>query len=166
VPRLMVMRHAKSDWGAAGVSDHDRPLAARGVAAAQRMGRFLTAVGVGPDRVLSSPAVRARATVELAAEAGGWSAPIEIVERFYGGDWRDVVEGIAVSASGASKLLVAGHEPTWSDLVSMLTGGGGVRMPTGAVACVDLGECGWSDIGPGIGELRWLVTPRLLKPLL
>lgn len=163
---LMVMRHAKSDWGAGVAGDHDRPLADRGVKAAQRMGRFLAAVGAAPDLVLSSPAVRARATVELAAEAGGWSAPIEIVERFYGGGWRDVIDGVAGSVSGASRLLIAGHEPTWSDLVSQLTGGGGLKMPTGAVACVDLGERGWSDIGQGTGELRWLVTPKLLKPLL
>lgn len=163
---LIVMRHAKSDWGADVAGDHDRPLADRGVKAAKRIGRFLAAVGAAPDRVLSSPAVRARATVDLAAEAGEWTAPIEIVERFYGGDWRDVIEGVVGSASSASRLLIAGHEPTWSDVVSILTGGGRVRMPTGAVACIDLGDCGWSDIAPNIGELRWLVTPRMLKPLL
>lgn len=163
---LIVMRHAKSDWGSAASSDRDRPLAPRGVKAARRMGRFLTAVGSAPDIVLSSPAVRARTTVELAAEAGGWTVPIEIVDAFYGGVWSDVADGVRHLAGDAGRVLVAGHEPTWSDLVSVLVGGAAVAMPTAAAACIDVGHRDWAGIGPNTGELRWLVTPRMLKPLL
>jgi phosphohistidine phosphatase len=166
VTELIVMRHAKSDWGAAASTDRERPLAPRGVKAARRIGRFLTAVGSAPDLVLSSPAVRARSTVELAAEAGGWTAPVEVVDTFYGGVWSDVAVGVRELAGDAVRVLVAGHEPTWSELVSVLTGGGAVGMPTAAAACIDLGGRSWSGLGPNVGELRWLVTPRMLKPLL
>jgi phosphohistidine phosphatase len=166
MPELIVLRHAKSDWGTDAASDRERPLAKRGVKAATRVGRFLTAVGAVPDLVLSSPAVRARTTVELAAEAGGWTAPVEIVDGFYGGVWSDVVDGVLATAGGAGRVLVAGHEPTWSDLVSVLVGGGAVAMPTAAAACILVDGNGWSRLGPGSGELCWLVTPRMLKPLL
>ncbi len=165
-PELIIMRHAKSDWGADAPTDRERPLAQRGVKAAKRMGRLLAMVGSAPDLVLSSPAVRARTTVELAAEAGGWAAPVEIVDSFHGGGWNDVVTGVLAAAGDVRRILVAGHEPTWSDLVSVLIGGGGVAMPTGAAACVAISGDGWSRLGPGTGELRWLVTPGMLKPLL
>ena len=58
------------------------------------MGKFLTRVGAVPDLILSSPAVRARTTAELAGRSGKWSATIEIVQSFYGGSWNDVVEGV------------------------------------------------------------------------
>ena len=64
MPELLIMRHAKSDWGVGLASDRERPLAPRGVKAAKRMGKFLTKANAAPDLILSSPAVRAR-TVTL-----------------------------------------------------------------------------------------------------
>ena len=159
------MRHAKSDWGAGLSSDRERPLAPRGVKAAERMGRIMTKIGAAPGLVLSSPAVRARTTAELAAEAGGWKTGVEIVSSFYGGGWTDVVDGVLASGSSERRILVVGHEPTWSDLVSALTGGGQVAMPTAALACVAVPGEDWSRLGPGCGELLWHLTPRMLKPL-
>ena len=162
---LLIMRHAKSDWGAGLSSDQERPLSPRGVKAAKRMGEFITLVEAAPDLILSSPAVRARTTAELANTAGKWGARLEIVPSFYGGGWNDVVEGIMAEATSAERILVTGHEPTWSDLVSVLTGGGQVAMPTAALACVSLNGKSWSRLGPNCAELQWHVTPRMLKPL-
>jgi len=166
LPELLIMRHGKSDWGAGLASDRERPLARRGEKAANRMGRFLTTVGQAPEIVLASPAVRARTTAEIAAEAGKWGTPVEIVDSFYGGGWTDVVDGVLAHAPSAERILVVGHEPTWSDLVSVLTGGSMVGMPTAALASIGVIGSSWSKLGPGCAELQWLLTPRMLKPLL
>ena len=166
MPELLIMRHAKSDWGAGLSSDRERPLAPRGTKAAKWIGKFLTRIGAVPDLILSSPAVRAMTTAELANKSGRWNAPMEIVTPFYGGGWTDVVEGILAAGAGAERILVTGHEPTWSDLVSVLTGGSSVAMPTAAVACIALPGQGWSRLGPGCAELQWHVNPRMLKALL
>jgi len=166
MPQLLIMRHAKSDWGAGCSDDVDRPLAKRGVKAAKRMGRMLTRIELIPELVLTSPAVRARSTAELAVDAGGWEAPIAVIPSFYGGSWADVVGGVIDMGSSAERLLIVGHEPTWSDLVSVLSGGGRVAMPTAAVACLTLDGSGWSRLGPECARLEWLVTPRMINPLL
>jgi len=166
LPELLIMRHAKSEWGAGLSSDQERPLAPRGVKAAKRMGKFITRVDAAPTLILSSPAVRARTTAELANTAGKWGARLEIVPSFYGGGWNDVVEGIMAEGASAERILVTGHEPTWSDLVSVLTGGGQVAMPTAALACVSLNGRSWSKLGPNCSELQWHVTPKMLKPLM
>jgi len=166
MPELLIVRHAKSEWGAGLSSDRERPLSPRGVKAAGRMGKFLTKVDAVPDLILSSPAVRARTTAELANKAGKWGAPIEIVPAFYGGDWTDVVDGVMAAGDSAGRILITGHEPTWSDLVSVLTGGSQVAMPTAALACVSLSGKSWSTLGPNCAELQWHVTPRMLKALL
>jgi len=159
---LLVMRHAKSAWNAGFENDHERPLAPRGVRAAKLMGRFLTDSGFEPGLVLTSTAVRARQTVELAAEAGGWTSSIRSTEVFYGADPGEVVREI-IESEPPDRLLVAGHEPTWSGLVSLLIGGGAVRMPTAAVACLGFPDRRWQDLPQSRGRLSWLVTPRLLK---
>ena len=166
MPELLIMRHAKSDWGVGLSSDQERPLASRGIKAAKRIGKFITKVEAAPDLILSSPAVRARTTAELANKAGKWGAPMEIVPSFYGGEWTDVVDGIMAAGNSAGRILITGHEPTWSDLVSILTGGGHVAMPTAALACISIRGNGWSKLGPNCAELQWHVTPRMLKPLL
>lgn len=160
---LLIMRHAKSDWGTGVSSDRERPLARRGTRAAKRMGKFLTGIEAVPDLILSSPAVRARTTADLANRAGRWDAPMEIVPSFYGGSCADVLEAIRTAGISAGRILVAGHEPTWSDLVSVLTGGGSVSMPTAAVACLRFDGTSWSRLGPGCAELQWLVNPRVIK---
>lgn len=161
---LMIMRHAKSDWSIGGITDHDRPLAPRGVRAAGVMGRFIARCGQAPDLALTSTAVRASATVELAAAAGSWGCDIRPVAAFYGCDPETVLGELAAASELPERVLIAGHEPTWSDVVAVL-GGGRVRMPTAAVACVELGDRSWREIVPGRGVLRWLVTPRLVQGL-
>lgn len=158
---LLVMRHAKSDWGQGADTDHERPLAPRGVKSARRMGLLLRESGVTPDLVLSSTAVRALTTAELAAKAGGFKCPIVTEDALYASDPDRVLEVVARVDDSVRRLLIAGHEPTSSELVRRLTGGI-VRMPTAAVACLDLAEGGWAELGPGRCTLRWLVTPKML----
>ena len=63
---LLLMRPGKSDWSASFENDGRRPLSSRGRNAAETMGRVLTAAGKAPDFILSSPAVRAHSTAEMA----------------------------------------------------------------------------------------------------
>jgi phosphohistidine phosphatase len=158
---LLVMRHAKSDWDA-GADDHERPLAERGVKSARKLGRFLARAEMVPELVISSTAVRARATAELAAEAGDWSCPIERTSAFYDTDPAAVLAEIA-TREAPPRLMVVGHDPTWSELVTLLAGGGAVRLPTAAVACLELPIDSWKTLAPGKGRLVWLVTPKLLQ---
>jgi phosphohistidine phosphatase len=160
---LLVMRHAKSDWGAASGGDHGRVLARRGIKAARKIGRFLTDSGTTPDLVLSSTAVRALITAELAATAGEWGCDIVTSRDLYASDPERVLDVVRETENGVERLLIAGHEPTWSTLVTWLIGGGRVRMPTAAVACLDLPHGDWIDLAPAACELRWLVTPKMLK---
>jgi phosphohistidine phosphatase len=160
---LLVMRHAKSDWGVASGSDHDRVLARRGIKAARKVGRFLTESGTIPDLILSSTAVRALTTAELAMEAGGWGCKIVSSRELYASDPDRVIEVIHGINDTVDCLLIAGHEPTWSTLVTWLIGGGRIRMPTAAVACLDMPHGEWVDLAPGTCELRWFVTPKMLK---
>jgi phosphohistidine phosphatase len=160
---LLVMRHAKSDWGVVSGGDHERVLARRGIKAARKVGRFLTKSGMTPDLVISSTAVRALSTAELAVEAGGWGCEIVARGELYASDPERVLDVIHEVQNGFGRLLIAGHEPTWSTLVTWLIGGEKVGMPTAAVACLDLPHDDWVDLAPASCKLRWLVTPKTLK---
>jgi len=120
---------------------------------------------MAPDLVLTSTAVRAASTVQLAAEAGDWGCEIVEIGAFYASSPEIVINQLATTHDLPSRVLIAGHEPTWSGLVAVLVGGGRVKMPTASVACVELGDLPWCDLTADCGELRWLMTPRLVKGL-
>ncbi len=160
--RLYLMRHAKSDWDGAFSSDHERRLAPRGRRAAQTVGRFLSSVGA-PQAVVTSSAVRARTTVEIAAKAGGWECGVEVTDALYGCS-PEALLGVSRTADDAvERLLLAGHEPAWSETAGRLVGAASIRMVTAAVACIDLPIVSWNEIRFGVGTIKWVVTPKLLQ---
>ncbi len=157
--RLLVMRHAKSDWDAGGVTDHDRPLNRRGTRSAAAMGRLLTSIGETPDHIISSTALRARTTAELARDSGGWEAAVETTEALYGTSPAGALAVIASAPAQAASLMVVGHEPAWGGLVQRLTGAH-VAMRTATVAVIDLLLASWENDGDVQGELLALLQPR------
>lgn len=160
---LLLMRHAKSDWGSAPAADHDRPLSDRGHRSAVAMGELLAAWGEIPDLVVTSSATRARSTAEEAAAAGSWDCPILVEPELYGSGPDAVLRAGERLGGKAAVLMLVGHEPTWSGLVRHLTGGS-VDMRTGCVAAVDLMSDSWQGLAEARGVLRFLVGPRLIAP--
>lgn len=155
---LLVMRHAKSDWEAEYATDHDRPLNQRGVRSAQLMGRLLAARRLAPQAVITSTAVRAHRTAELAREAGRWDANLFLEPNFYGTSSREVIAAIT-KAPNVDRLMVVGHQPTWSVVVDDLTDRY-VDMKTAAVAVIALPITVWADTAPMVGSLVEVLYPR------
>lgn len=162
MPQLLLMRHAKSDRANWTGPDHERPLNDRGVRSAEAMGRHLTGLGMAPGRLISSTAVRARTTAELAAAAGEWSVPVELDERLYGAGPMEVINLVRELDPESERVMLVGHEPTWSMVASGLTGGRYLEMPTAAVAVVGF-EQPWRKVAWDSGRL---VDHLLARPLI
>ncbi len=158
---LLLFRHGKSDWDT-GAVDLERPLKGKGKRAAKRMGRWLAGAGELPDLALSSPARRARDTLRRAHRAGDWDCPVEIRDALYVFDGEDLLTFLQGFDQPVRRLLITGHQPALGELAAILVGGGRLRLPTAALARIDLAIDGWAGARPGCGELRWLVPPRVL----
>lgn len=158
--QLLFFRHAKSDWAASFSRDHDRPVAKRGIVAAQTMGQLLANLDKVPDFALSSSAVRAHTTLELAHQAGAWPCPTAVTADLYEATVEQVVQVIHQQSDQYHSLMLVGHEPTWSETIAYL-GGGAVRMPTAAIACLEFDIACWGQVDQGRGTLLWLLPPKL-----
>ena len=161
---VFLFRHGKSNWQADYSTDHERPVAPRGRKTARLMGRFLRHSGQIPDLVITSSAVRARSTAELAAEAGEWSVALQIEPRLYGAQASTVLELIRAQPESLQSVMLVGHEPTCSACVGFLSGGSNVRFPTAAMARIDFPVDSWEQIRPQSGQLIWLLPPKALNP--
>jgi phosphohistidine phosphatase len=158
VKTLVLMRHAKSDWSADYGRDHERPLNERGVRSAHLMGRLLASEGHVPQLIVTSTAVRARSTASLANEAGEWGAEVVLEPGLYGSG-ADAAVQVAASAPDVDRLMLVGHQPTWSILVSILTGSS-VDMRTATAAVIDFDIPEWTDVVGAKGEVVAEYQPR------
>ncbi len=160
--RLMLFRHGKSDWHAEYAQDRDRPLNPRGERAANTMGVVLRRLGEAPDRIVSSTAVRAESTAEMARLSGGWSGPLELADALYGASPAGVLAVAARQGGDAERLMLVGHEPTWSMLTTQLTGGR-VDVRTGTVVAIDLDIDDWSQAPQASGTVAYALHPKMFE---
>jgi phosphohistidine phosphatase len=166
VHSLILFRHGKSDWDAAYGNDHDRPLADRGRRAARCMGRLLAHLDQVPDVAVSSSALRARDTLQLAAGAGRWRCELRIDERLYESTAEAMLAWLSSLADDPETLLLTGHEPTWSTFAGRLLGAAALRVPTAAMLRIDFEADHWEQVRFGSGQLRWLLPPKPVCRLL
>ena len=159
---VILFRHGKSDWDAVYNTDHNRPLAKRGIKAAKRMGKYLAELDQMPDLVISSTAGRAKTTVQLAMETGEWSSEFKLDRSIYGGSSGTLLDLLYNINDSMGVACLVGHEPTFSSFISSCTNSGWIRFPTASMARLDFEVSAWKEIRFGQGTLAWLTRPKEL----
>jgi phosphohistidine phosphatase len=158
VTQLYFLRHADAgDPLAWHGPDERRPLSDKGEKQADRLGRFLAAMGFHADAILTSPKTRASQTAEIVAAHLGVTATV--VDHLGESLGLGELERVLRDAGDPDRPVIVGHDPDFSDLVAVLCDTSRVPMRKGALARVDVGR----PLEPGDGTLRWLVPPDLLK---
>lgn len=167
---LTLFRHAKSSWDISGLDDRERPLNARGLAAAPMMGAFLRRHGLKPDLVLCSPSVRTRQTFELAS--GGWEPEprTKYESGLYLAEPTGLLERVRRTPATVRHLMIVGHNPGLQILGIELIGTGepaliaalSEKLPTAGVVVLKFESKSWKDVGPRKGHLVHFATPKML----
>jgi phosphohistidine phosphatase len=150
---LLVMRHAKSDWESGASSDFDRPLNSRGKNDAPEQGKEIKKRKLIPELIISSPANRALTTAKLASKEFDYNDEILLDEDFYFGNITDIVEKIKLTSNKINRIMIVGHNPTWSSIVELLSGKY-VEMKTASVAVINFETSKWSEIEKKFGNLE------------
>jgi phosphohistidine phosphatase len=158
---LLLLRHAKSSWKDTGLQDFDRPLNGRGRKSAEMIGRFIKKQRVAPDLLLSSPAIRARETIETIMKTAKLPAELRYDQRIYEAGPLRLLEVVSQIEEEHSTVLLVGHNPGMEELLRLLTDRV-EHMATGTLAKIDLKAAGWSKVLEGKGSLDWIVKPKEL----
>jgi phosphohistidine phosphatase len=161
--RLMLLRHAKSDWPN-GVADKDRPLGPRGRHDAPHMGEEMARRGLVPDLAMISTAQRARETWSFVRPFFP-NVREHFERRIYDASTAEILEVIRDVGSDVGTLLLVGHNPSLELLASQLIGRGserlrgklGEKFPTCALAVIDFGNPDWCSVATG--RLSLFLTP-------
>ena len=168
--RLILTRHAKSNWDNPFDTDRQRPLAPRGLRAAPRIGRWLAEHGYLPDAALVSDATRTRETWALIAAALDASAPettplLVLKPALYHAP-ADVMMAVLRHAQ-AETVMMVGHNPGIAEFAERIVAQAPAhsayqRYPTGATLVASFEIDAWQDVTFGSGAVRDFVVPREL----
>ena len=160
---LLLMRHAKSSWKENELKDFDRPLTKKGKKNVPKMGRLIAEEELLPDRIFSSPAVRASQTAEAFVESSGYMAEVEFIEGYYMGEPAAYTDPLINLPDEVQRVLIIGHNPGLEALLQMLTGRV-ESLSTGAIAYLVLPIKHWPELNKDTeGELIQLWAPRDLR---
>jgi phosphohistidine phosphatase len=160
--KLYILRHGIAvDYGAPGYArDADRPLTPEGERKLARIADAMEALELSFDLILSSPYTRARQTAEIVAEALDARKRLEFSDDLTpDGSFKKLIEWINCLKSPPENVLLVGHEPHLSGLISLLVSGDSsfsVVMKKGGLCKLSIeslnhGRC---------AALEWLLTPK------
>ena len=152
---LTLFRHAKTERDSTTGRDFDRQLAERGERDAARIGDELRKSGNEFDLILSSPAMRAAQTAELAGLAPRFD------QRIYDASTGELLAIVQEIEDEVGRLMMIGHNPGFERLAAQLVGAN-LEMPTGSLVEIEL-PGRWVDVGDGAGRIVRLLKPKELR---
>lgn len=163
---LHLLRHAKSSWADQALDDFDRPLNARGRAAALSLASYLRDVPI--ELVICSPALRTRQTLAPITVAIGPELAVVFAAELYETSAEYYLQVLQDRGEGAAHVLMVGHEPSISQLCQSLAGSASadavdrlrVKYPTGTLATLSWDGTLWRDLSHGAAHLQSVIRPR------
>ena len=150
---LYFLRHGEADWPGWKKSDDERPLTKRGKKEMHEVARFLARLKAQPNLIVTSPLPRAAQTAEVAAEE--LKIKLRTDELLAPGFGIDQLRKLW-KRHRAKKLMVVGHEPDFTNVISKLTGAS-VKLSKAGVALLDV------DLEAEDGKLLWVFPPKIAK---
>ena len=146
--RLTLLRHAKTETAHSGQDDWNRELEPRGRQDAPQMARRLRERKLKPDRIITSPAVRALATAKIFAhELHLPAARLVEDERLYLASPKALREVVRELGDTAHHLMIVGHNPGLTEFADRLSAEREVdNMPTCAIYTLEFDLKEWSEL--------------------
>ncbi len=150
---LYFLRHGEADWPNWKKSDDERPLTKRGKKEMHEVADFLARLKVRPGLIVTSPLPRASQTAEIAAEE--LKTKLRSDELLATGFGMDELRKVW-KRHRAKSLMLVGHEPDFTNVISKLTGAS-LKLSKAGVALLDV------DPESEEAKLLWLFPPKIMK---
>ena len=162
--RLSILRYAKSDWGNAGLADHDRPLNTRGNNNAAQLGILLKTQQLQPQKILCSSAIRAQETARRVMQGLGCADILVTEPKLYLASSAKLLQAAAGCKDDINHLMLVAHNPGMTELVNRVSNVQLDNLPTCGIFSIDFNIGSWAELGTASkGTLRWYHYPKLIQ---
>jgi phosphohistidine phosphatase len=145
-------------------NDADRPLIPKGERRLRSAAAAMEKMELSFDLILSSPFIRARQTAEIVAGDLKLKKRLQFTDMLAcGGSLKNLVGLLAGLESAPEDVLLVGHEPNLSRLISLLVSGdadaAAVEMKKGGLCKLEIVELDYGQCA----RLAWLLTPAQME---
>lgn len=162
--QLLLVRHGKSDWGNAHLSDFDRPLNARGHRNAPEMASRILQKDLVPQLMVSSPALRAITTARHFAQV--WhKSPDQIKEEaaIYEASVPALLKIVNGFNNKYQSVAMFGHNPGFTDFANYLSDANIYNIATCGMVLIEFQVDGWAEISHFSGTMLMLDYPKNIE---
>jgi len=162
---LYIVRHGKSSWEQAGITDSERTLLFKGEENTKIVGELLAKRKIKPDMIISSFARRAKDTACIIASEINF--PIEniiIIKELYYADEYTIYDLFYEISDKINSLMIVGHNPTLTYLINNLIKEKIDNLPTSGVIAINLNIKQWQNIVNCKSSELFRIFPKQLKP--
>jgi phosphohistidine phosphatase len=160
---IYILRHGiAAERGTPGYKrDSDRPLTKEGEEKTQQIAEAMVEMGLQFDLILSSPYIRAKDTARIVAKELGKEVTLTdfLVPDSNAGDL--IAE---INDEKPQRVLLVGHEPDLSRLISVLISGGGdatIELKKGGLCKLTAQKLSFGQCA----TVNWLLTPKLIRSM-
>ena len=150
------MRHAKADKSL--MNDKGRDLSGNGRRQAESIGQWMSESGIMPDWIICSSAKRTKATAKICSERIGYHKSIRFEDSLYHASDDIYLNILSALNDKYESVMMVGHNPAISALVTILTG---VRldMSPSMLVCIETDLDEWNAVRNANGTLKWFQIP-------
>jgi phosphohistidine phosphatase len=159
--KLIFVRHGKAEDPSSGISDYERSLTLKGKIISRVMGKKLRQLEKSPVTIITSPAFRAIETALIFALEFGVE-PDKILIRsnlYYKMNLRYLPEILSGAGENCETIIIFGHNPSFSEIVSSLCKEGCDFMAKTSVAGISFDIMKWPEIRQKSGKLEYFLKP-------
>lgn len=158
---LILVRHAKSDWGNPSLDDFDRPLNNRGKEDAPAMATRLHGKEIRIDAFISSPAKRAKKTASIfAKEYGVDKDDIIFRDELYGAGENIFYDAVITADNKFDSIAIFSHNPGITDFANLLTDTRIENIPTCGVFAVKADCSTWTSFKDAKKDFLFFYYPK------
>jgi phosphohistidine phosphatase len=152
---LYLLRHAKADGGP---NDLARDLSGKGRRQAESIGRWMSENGMMPDWIICSSAKRAKLTAKICSERIGYQRSIRFEDSLYDACGDTYFDIIASLNDKYDSVMIVGHNPAISTMVTILTGVQ-LDMSPCMLVCIGFTFDKWIYVKDADATLKWFQIP-------
>jgi len=162
---LYILRHGIAvEPGTAGIPDDERLLTKKGEKRMRQIARGLRLLDLKLERIVTSPLPRARATAEIVADELDARELLEVSNVLQTGAAAATIQRY-LRDRAEDRIMIVGHNPTLSDLVSLLVLGAPqpslCELKKGGIAALKR-----TTVSNALYDIAWIATPRVLRRLM
>jgi len=162
--KLYILRHAKSDWSDSSLDDFDRGLKKRGKNDIKLISLWIKKQHIKPDLIISSPAKRAKKTLEIFKNILDLKKDIIIFDpKVYEANITYLIKMLSKLDNSYKEVFLIGHNPSLNELVELFTDTIITNIPTSGVITIEFDINKWSEIKRKKGKILFFMYPKKIK---